>query len=139
MKEAKNSVQPGYLQLESWVNNFRLRQVTSQEYKEYLDGLCADIGATLEELSDFEIDEEIKKDFSEEINLGTLGLETILTAIRHLQEGSGAEVLDEGLKMAQRGYQMVDKAMEINKRSYEAMAESLEDVIRELEKNTLAD
>lgn len=120
-------------QMEQMVHSIKYGQMTLQEFGADLDGLEKIFRENLEDLQHMEIPPDFAPQMAQEVEVGTLGIETFIEAVQSLRSyimDRKLFYLEEGLAKARIACDLVNTAMALNWREYESLRESMEDFLR---------
>jgi hypothetical protein len=121
------------VRLQNAVQNLLRGQITCSEYEDFMDETEEFLLQTLEEVKAMEIPEELKEEMKQEMQLGIMGIEIYISSISHLRQYlslRNTNLLDEGLKKAEKANEFINTALSLNWKSYHAFRESTEEYIR---------
>jgi len=121
------------IMIEMLVDNFRKRQITTDEYHESLKEMRSFFATQLKEARAIEIPPDMVDEMKAEMEMGLMGIETfvfsvdILMKCNHPQD---APLLTEGLGEARKANEFLNTALTMNWKSYQAFRESTEEYMR---------
>ncbi len=121
---------PGSINVLAPVTRFRLGQITLSELFNQLHKEQDRILSLFKEIRQIDMPEGFESSLDAEMASGELGINTIVAAVEHIVKNNASEQsLEEGLKMAERGYKLVNAALEMSVAEFECLSGTIEDLL----------
>lgn len=119
--------------LEMIVDNFKKRQITTEEYQQSLREMREFFTTQLDEVKAIEIPSDMVDEMKAEMEMGLLGIETFIASVDILQkftQSHDTRLLGEGLGEARKANDFLNTALTMNWKNYQAFNESTEEYMR---------
>jgi len=119
--------------LEMIVEDYKKRQITTEEYQQSLLEMRKFFTTQLDEVKAIEIPSDMVEEMKAEMEMGLMGIETFIVSIDILQkfiQSRDTRLLSEGLGEARKANDFLNTALSMNWKNYQAFNESTEEFMR---------
>lgn len=136
LPDRKNPPPPlmaNYNKLEEFAEKVKNREISSGEFRDFLNNMEAQFRSLLEEVQKIEIPEDAREEMKQEIVTGIGGIKLYLEAFKEMHQfldTREAIFIERGLAMAKDANNRLNEAMRMNWESFKNIQETAEEFIR---------
>lgn len=122
---------PGLFNLSNPATEYLLRRITHEDFKRMISVEKRGLAQILEQMNEAATDPELDQDLKDNISTGTLGIQTVISAIELLVELQPFDTdgIEEGLLLAKRGYSLITSAFETGLKDSESYLQSVKELL----------